>query len=353
MKVALYHDDVTFARSVVASAQNHEGRARLFLVLEHEGVTGYGEVAPQPFALNGDPALDEVLVALDVVLERLTGVLAREGALPTWSRVPRLVSTNPAALAAAALVEMAVLDWELRATGRVITELWPREHDALAQATVSLLDDDTEWVIDGDVARVRVKSAPGAVAKVALARLRALRVPVIIDFNCSVARDEEVLEQVAVISGVADVAAVEQPYDAGNLVDHARLATRLDVPLSLDEGVRGLRDVVNVAHYEAGRMICVKPARVGGLANARTMFVRAASLGLSAYLGGFFESPFARHVHRTFAESFVVEPSDVSDVALRSGEESLTSLEGGFGRRPSSVNLERARPLLLVGEGGP
>lgn len=353
MRVTLYQDDVTLASAVAASAQVHDGRSRLFLVLEHDGVTGYGEVAPQPRALNGDPGLEEVLASLDVVLARLDDVVSREGELPAWSRTARLVATTPAALFGVALVEMAVLDRELKARGDSISDLWPRRQHTPTQATVSLLDDATEWHVREDVARVRVKSAPGALSSVARARLADLSVPVLVDFNCSVTRDEEVLEQVRAIAEVATISAVEQPYDASNLIDHARLAERLDVTLSLDEGVRGLRDLTHIARYHAAGMVCVKPPRVGGLANAKTMIERARELGLAAYVGGFFESPYARHVHRSLADGSVVGPSDLGEVALREGLEEVDVSTGAFGLEPAPSTLARARRLTVATRGAP
>jgi o-succinylbenzoate synthase len=351
MKVALYEVDATLERSIAASAQAHESRTRLFLELEYDGVTGYGEIDPQPVALNGDPEIEDVLTALDVVLERLSGVVEREDEMPLWARVPRLASTTPAALFAVALCEMAVLDRELRATSTSISDLWPVIYDTPIQATVSLLDDDTEWLVPEDVSRVRVKSAPGALTSTAKERLAALTVPVLIDYNCSVTRDEEVMQQVEQIGSLATVVAVEQPYDAGNLIDHARLATRLEVAVSLDEGVRGLRDLVNIVNYEAGSLICVKPARVGGLANARTIFERARSLGLAAYLGGFFESPYARQVHRALARHCVSEPSDVAAVAVRGDTDEMREREGAFGLEPATSTLIRARRRRVLANG--
>jgi O-succinylbenzoate synthase len=348
MRVELYRDDVVLARDVVASAQAHDGRTRLFLVLEHEGVTGYGEISPQPVALNGDPGLDEVLVDLAVVLARLGDVLTREGELPIWSRTARLGATTPSALFALALVEMAVLDRELRVGGLAVADLWPARQATRVQATVSSLDDATPWYVNEAVARVRVKSAPGALSKVARTRLASLTVPVILDFNCSATGDDEVLEQVRDVEKLAEISAVEQPYDAGNLVDHARLAARLNVPLSLDEGVRGVADLTRVANYQAASMVCVKPARVGGVANARAMLERAERLGLEAYVGGFFESPFARRVHRALADSARVGPSDLDVVDLRDTPEETSVLAGGFGLRPAPATFERARRVTVA-----
>ena len=85
----------------------------------------------------------------------------------------------------------------------------------------------------------------------------------------------------------------------------------------MDEGVRTLRDLSQIVRYEAAAMLCVKPARVGGLANARMLVAKAQRAGLRVYLGGFFESPYARRVNRTLANSCISEPSDLDDVAVR------------------------------------
>jgi len=80
--------------------------------------------------------------------------------------------------------------------------------------------------------------------------------------------------------------AVEQPYAPGNVIDHATLAEQLSVPLSLDEGVRSPRDLEQIVRYSAAKIVCLKPPRVGGLANTRTMAQRAAALGLEPYVAG-------------------------------------------------------------------
>jgi len=348
MNVTLYQQNVELERPVRASGQDHRQRTRLFLRVEDEGVAGFGEVAPQPFALNGDPGLGEVLEVLDATVALVGAIARREGALPPWARMGRLSNASPARNVACALVEMALLDRELRVTSTLIEELWTPLFKTPSQVTVSLLDAETDWLTEG-ATRVRVKSAPGDVSSRALERLRALRVPVIIDFNCSATSDEDVLEQVTVIGRVATIDAVEQPFGVGNLVDHARLATRLDVPLSLDESVRSLRDLTHIANYEAAAMICVKPARVGGLSSARALIARASELGLRTYLGGFFESPYARGVHRGLANSCVSEPSDLDNVAVGLGDEGteISSVSSSFGFEPSARVLASAerRPI--------
>jgi len=346
MEAALFHQVGELARPIRASFETHDERARLFLRIVHDGVDGVGEISPQPRALNGDPGFDDVLDALRGALARLEGVVQREGDLPHWSRVARLGSASPRDNAAYALIEMALLDREMRRDAVLVEDTWAPIGETPWQGTVSILDDE-EWKVDQRVQRVRVKCAPGALSAAAQQRLSELAVPVLLDFNCSATRDDEVLELLSSVSRFARVDAVEQPYAVGNVVDHAKLAARLDVALSLDEGVRSLRDLRQIVNYEAATMLCVKPARVGGVANARTLIARAQGAGLRVYLGGFFESPYARRVHRALANSCVIEPSDVGDVAFTSDID-LVPTTTSFGVEPALVSRAGLEPLSLA-----
>ncbi|MGC1419988.1 MAG: enolase C-terminal domain-like protein [Acidimicrobiales bacterium] len=348
MQVTLWRDDVALRHAVSAAHERHDRRSRLFLRLRHGGVDGFGEVAPQNGALNGDPSVLDVLDELsEVTIPQFLEVVSRESAVPSWTRIARFAAARPASCVAVALVEMALLDWELRSSDQDVRSLWPKNFDTPMMATVSLIDVEDSWDVDESAVRVRAKTSPGPVSGLALARVRQATLPMLLDFNCSARADEQVLNQVDALRGLADLVAVEQPYAAGNVIDHATLAPRLDVPISLDEGVRTPRDLDQIHRYGAARMVCIKPARVGGLANARTMVQRARDVGLTCYLGGFFESSFARHVHRLLAEHCVVEPSDLGDVATLEGlhRPEISWVDGGFGVAPSPEMLEKSTVL--------
>jgi len=124
---------------------------------------------------------------------------------------------------------------------------------------------------------------------------------VLLDYNCGASDDAQVIEQVRQVRARSPTwRRSNSPTPVGNVVDSARLGEQLGVALSIDEGVRSLRDVAQIVRYRAAEIICVKPARVGGLANARTIILRAREAGLRAYVGGFFESPYARSVHQSW-----------------------------------------------------
>ena len=353
MNATLWRQDTMIRVPVRSAAQVHDERSRLFLRVDHDGVTGYGEVAPQPQELNGDATLLDVIDEVRVfVLPQLRQILEREGALPSWTRVGRFAGSRAASNPAVALLEMALLDRELSATNASIETLWPVRFDTPLQTTVSLIDDVT-FRVDPSTARVRAKVSGAPLSAAALQLLGEIAersLPVLLDYNCSAASDADVIELVRRIGDVVVVAAVEQPYDVGNVVDTARLAEQLDVPVSIDEGIRSVRDVAQIVRYGAAELICVKPARVGGMANARSIILRAHEEGLRAYVGGFFESPYARRVHRWLANSCVDEPSDVGavDVLFEGYDREADEVASGFGVTPSLEMLAHGAVLVDV-----
>ena len=347
MKATLWRQDTEIRFPVSAARQRHNERSRLFLRIEHDGVVGYGEAAPQLTELNGDPGILDVIDEVRVfVLPQLRQIVEREGDLPSWTRVARFAGSRTASNTAVALLEMALLERELRSSHRRIDALWPQLCVTPLQATVSLLDDDI-WHVGPDVERVRAKTSSATPGAWALERLSTLSVPVLLDFNCAADGDAGVLEQVRVLRDIVEIAGVEQPYDVGNVVDMARLAEQLPVPMSVDEGLRSLRDVAQIVRYGAAKILCVKPSRVGGVANARTIIEAAQGAGLRPYVGGFFESPFARQVNRMMAGTNVTEPSDLSPVLLDGNLHEVDVVTDGFGVVPSAQMLEKTGVVLL------
>ncbi len=58
---------------------------------------------------------------------------------------------------------------------------------------------------------------------------------------------------------------IEQPLAYDDLVDHAELQRRLRTPICLDESVPSLAAARAALALGSGRIVNIKPARVGGL----------------------------------------------------------------------------------------
>jgi o-succinylbenzoate synthase len=340
MRWRLLSNSTRLQTSLVASGQVHSVRTHLYLEIEDGGLVGYGEASPQPEPLHGDPGLTEVIKEwFEHVEPTLSEILSREGAFPSWFRVSRIASSRPASAVATSILEMALLDLELKQQSKNLAQLWEQRFDTPNQIVVSALG-DLAWPAVSSPDRLRVKVGPGPLALDVVARLAKQTARVILDFNCGARSLSEVIGLFEHAGGIEVVAAVEQPFAPGNLAEHTLLNQQLACEVSLDESVRSINDVNLIARHSAASLLCIKPSRVGGYANARSIVAKAHELGLSVYIGGFFESPLARHSNALFARHLTGEPSDIGQVLLADGD------AGGWIAEPTGIGLCPSKELL-------
>ena len=293
---------------VQASSVTHRERPVLFLRYENEGLIAFGESAALARPLPGEPSLDEVAEALkERSIHRLAATTAsRGGHLPPAAVVASLFGTTPLERSVAHVVEMAVLDAELQESGRSLGSwLCATSTSVGIGGLVSVTEgDDLDTVgervsrlLDSGASRIRVKIRPGFdLEPLKMIRIVAPKVLLQADANGAyrLEGDErdgpKALERLA----EADLSLIEQPFAAANLVDHATLRSMISIPIALDEGVTGTQRVQQILRYGAADALCVKPGRLGGLAAAVEVLRMAAEHGVDAFVGGFFETGFAR-----------------------------------------------------------
>lgn len=87
---------------------------------------------------------------------------------------------------------------------------------------------------------------------------------------------------------------IEQPLAHDDLVRHAELQTRLRTPLCLDESITSLERAQDMLSLRAGRIINIKPGRVGGFAQSLAIHDFCAEHGIPVWCGGMLESGIGR-----------------------------------------------------------
>jgi O-succinylbenzoate synthase len=87
---------------------------------------------------------------------------------------------------------------------------------------------------------------------------------------------------------------IEQPLATGDLVRHAELQARLQTPICLDESIVHVASAEDMIALGSGRIINVKPGRVGGLLAARAIHGVAEAHGMPVWCGGMLESGIGR-----------------------------------------------------------
>jgi o-succinylbenzoate synthase len=163
--------------------------------------------------------------------------------------------------------------------------------------------------------RIKLKVAPGADVEF----VRAVReqlgpdAPVMVDANNAYTlRDAPLLQQLDAFG----LLMIEQPLDAEDLVSHAELQRLLATPLCLDESITSPDRARDMIALGSGRIVNIKPGRVGGLAASLEIHDICARRGVPVWCGGMLESGIGRAYNVALASlpNFSL-PGDISPSA--------------------------------------
>lgn len=109
-----------------------------------------------------------------------------------------------------------------------------------------------------------------------------------------------------------NLAYVEQPAPADDLLGSAALARRLGCPVALDESVTSLAALEVALAVGAGSVVNVKPARLGGAVGAAAVARAARDHGCGVFVGGMLETAVGRATALAVAASPVCDhPTDL------------------------------------------
>jgi len=109
---------------------------------------------------------------------------------------------------------------------------------------------------------------------------------------------------------------LEQPLGRDDLVQHAALQHRLATPICLDESIADVDRARDMIALGSGRIVNVKPGRVGGFASAIAIHDACRDAGIPVWCGGMLESGVGRAYNVALASlpNFLL-PGDLSPSA--------------------------------------
>lgn len=87
---------------------------------------------------------------------------------------------------------------------------------------------------------------------------------------------------------------IEQPLDYDDIVEHAKLQKQLKTPICLDESIKSLEAARAALELGACKIINIKPARVGGLWNAKKIHDLCQANQIPVWCGGMLETGIGR-----------------------------------------------------------
>ncbi len=284
--------------------------------VDTDGADGWGECAAlaaptysEEYAEGAWSVLKDHLVPLLLQATRNDG-----GLLPDADRMSGLLSSVRGHAMAKACLEMAVLDAELRGARRSLADrLAARRDDVQAGAVVGLTDrddptqlvtllDEAEQLAALGFTRVKVKIAPGDDLIVLGALRRSFPgLGLQADANGAYRLDDpEHLKSLEALDDL-ELLCVEQPLDPDDLLGHARLAREIETPVCLDESVSSLGLLRDAIELRACDMVCVKPARLGGILQAVAAHDICTASAIPLWCGGMLETSLARSANAAIA----------------------------------------------------
>jgi len=311
--VELHRVEVGFRRPVRTSRGVHRRRplvlVRVLGTTDHgEAVEGWGECAALADSAYDPEDAEGAASTLEHVLvpSLLASAATSGGCLPPVAALPALRSGAPEAPLAYAALEMAVADAHLRAAGLPLADLLGiPDRPVLAGAVVGRYEVEEELLARvGDLVaagypRVKLKIGPGGdVGPVGAVRRHHPDLLLQVDANESYTEADA--DRLAALDEFG-LLCIEQPFDRRDLGAHARLASRLRTPVCLDEGLSSPAAVATALDLGACSVVCVKPARLGGIAATLATVAACRRRGVPLWIGGMFESAYARGVNAAVA----------------------------------------------------
>jgi O-succinylbenzoate synthase len=109
---------------------------------------------------------------------------------------------------------------------------------------------------------------------------------------------------------------IEQPLAWDDIVQHASLQKRLRTPICLDESITSVEKARDMVTLDAGRIINIKPGRVGGFASSLAIHEYCLAQQVPVWCGGMLESGIGRACNVALASlPGFTKPGDLSPSA--------------------------------------
>jgi O-succinylbenzoate synthase len=262
---------------------------------------GWGECAALPEPTYTEEYVDGAYLALQELL--VPRLLAAEGPI-TATDLPSLFSNIIGHPMAKASIELALLDAQGHQNSTSLSQFFaphPPGPSSIVPAGVAIGLLDTPEALATDVStrvaegygRIKIKIAPGRdIDFVRAAREAAgASIELSVDANGAYSLDDATaLSELDAFN----LAYIEQPLAADDLLDHAELSRRISTPVCLDESLTSAVVTREALDMGACSVICVKAPRYGSWLEAASVLDHCAGLGIDAWVGGMLDCGIGR-----------------------------------------------------------
>ena len=262
---------------------------------------GWGECAALPEPTYTEEYVDGAYLALqELFVPRL---LAAEGPI-TATDLPSLFSNIIGHPMAKASIELALLDAQGHQNSTSLSQFFaphPPGPSSIVPAGVAIGLLDTPEALATDVStrvaegygRIKIKIAPGRDSDFVRAAREAAGASIELSVDANGAYS---LDDATALSELDafNLAYIEQPLAADDLLDHAELSRRISTPVCLDESLTSAVVTREALDMGACSVICVKAPRYGSWLEAASVLDHCAGLGIDAWVGGMLDCGIGR-----------------------------------------------------------
>jgi O-succinylbenzoate synthase len=262
---------------------------------------GWGECAALPEPTYSEEFVDGAYLALQELL--VPRLLATAGTLTATDLGSAFADVIGHPMAKAS-IELALLDAQGRRDSIALAQILaphspgPSQH-VPAGVAIGLLatPEDLAAEVSTRVAegygRIKIKIAPGR----DIDFIRAARDAVGVHIELSVdANGAYTLDDAKMLAELADfdLAYIEQPLAADDLLNHAELARRISTRICLDESLTSATVTREALDMGACSVVCVKAPRYGSWVEAASVLDHCAGVGIDAWVGGMLDCGIGR-----------------------------------------------------------
>lgn len=264
----------------------------VFLKLSADGLTGYGEAAPNT---RYDEDSEKVIQFLETVpVNFFNGIDSPEKLASGLDELSSRLSKKSMQSAKSA-IEMAWLDWYAKKEEQPLWKLWEAPSPKGPQTSYTIGLDEI------DVMQQKVKDASDyPILKVKLGTDRDKEIiegiravtdkPIRVDANEGWTTVDEAKRMIRFLAD-HDIELVEQPMPASMLEQMKVLKKDSPLPLAADESFMGDENLEEIS--EAFDIINIKLMKIGSMVKARRVIKSAKELGLKVMIGCMIESSIA------------------------------------------------------------
>jgi O-succinylbenzoate synthase len=201
---------------------------------------------------------------------------------------------------AKAALETAVLDAQLRAAGEPLARFLGATHTRVpCGVSVGIMDslpqllDAVAGYLDEGYVRIKLKIEPGWDVEPVQAVRERFGDDVLLQVDANAAYTLADAPRLARLDAF-DLLLIEQPLANDDLIQHAKLAQRLNTPICLDESIESAEHAAAAIALGSCSIVNIKPGRIGGYLEARRIHDLCQANGVAVWCGGMLETGLGR-----------------------------------------------------------